>query len=961
MPRSDLLREIKQLGGDSTDLDLLDEVLSDDERDQAGSGLKPNVVVCDEASLMKDLGRFISSELSDLQSIGLEAIGLDSDEDESPANESPANESPANESPANDENDANDNEELISATYGAKDESDIKMMVTDILNGNEPDDKLHKSLLVEPGARWWLNELPSVTQPTKQNVKLVAAKFKAASDLWTEECAKFSRYRLTIKSNADKEFISTVLKSGTVTDKVSALTLLIQESPVHQFAMLKDQLMAMARKKSRRETLLAVDSIKDLLVSSILPDRKLKYFVDQPVLAKDVSFSHLILWAFEDALKKLYFEFIQLLEELLKDPVLHFKNKILACISELLIAKPEEEQNLLTLLVNKMGDLDNKIASKAAHLLSQVLIQHSAMKAVVVKEVERLLFRPNIGERAQYYAVTFLNQIILTRAERDIEVANCLIAIYFRLFGIKQSASKPGDGSKKKDDVTVDGNDVNSKMMAALLTGVNRAFPFSKVDESVFEAHLDSIFRIMHVGSFNTSVQALSLIFQVQTAHEMVSDRFYRALYAIILDRRLFASSKQSMYLNLLFKALKSDASLKRVRSFIKRIVQSCSLTQVPLVCGYLYLLGELARHRPGLWTLVSQPEEIEDDGAKVYDGRKRDPLFTNADQVCLWELNQFALHFHPTVSLYAKTLLSGNPIAVPSEAKNYDPLQNHTLTRFLDRFVFKTPKKVKTPYHGDSLMQPRVLQTRHTDMLLAGGRKKRSVVFEDKENADAKPVLLDDAPVTQMSWDKMSEQTVVPDEKFFYAFFNKKGGSAETKVDTIRDSDVDSDQDLDDDEVWDAMRKSAGFPNGGDGEDDSGDDVDDTLLDELDNIEYSDDEEKDEIESDGEEDMFSKAVIDDEDDLDATDDEDMQDKNEDQDTEMQKDQDKKKKRLRLRDRMAQTAESLGYKGDFFATSGINDFASSTDFAHLLNNDDDEDGLKRKRHSKVNGSNKRRK
>ena len=62
-----------------------------------------------------------------------------------------------------------------------------------------------------------------------------------------------------------------------MTDKVSALTLLIQESPVHNLNyFLQHLLQGMAKKKSRREAILAVDSIKDLLLNNMLPDRKLK-------------------------------------------------------------------------------------------------------------------------------------------------------------------------------------------------------------------------------------------------------------------------------------------------------------------------------------------------------------------------------------------------------------------------------------------------------------------------------------------------------------------------------------------------------------------------------------------------------------------------------------------------------------------------------------------------------------
>jgi hypothetical protein len=99
---------------------------------------------------------------------------------------------------------------------------------------------------------------------------------------------------------------------------------------------------------------------------------------------------------------------------MLKDTLPFVKSKALSCIFDLLTEKPEQEQNLLALLVNKLGDLDRKIASKACYLLGQVLVKHPNMCFVVVKEVERLVRRVGVSPRARYYAITFLNQIVLT-------------------------------------------------------------------------------------------------------------------------------------------------------------------------------------------------------------------------------------------------------------------------------------------------------------------------------------------------------------------------------------------------------------------------------------------------------------------------------------------------------------------------------------------------------------------
>ena len=73
-----------------------------------------------------------------------------------------------------------------------------------------------------------------------------------------------------------------------------------------------------------------------------------------------------------------------------------------------------QEGKLLSGLVNKLGDPSRKIASKAGYLLSSLLQEHPAMKVVVVAEVQRFMFRQGLQERARYYGVVFLNQMVLS-------------------------------------------------------------------------------------------------------------------------------------------------------------------------------------------------------------------------------------------------------------------------------------------------------------------------------------------------------------------------------------------------------------------------------------------------------------------------------------------------------------------------------------------------------------------
>ena len=48
------------------------------------------------------------------------------------------------------------------------------------------------------------------------------------------------------------------------------------------------------------------------------------------------------------------------------------------------------------------------------------------MKVVVAREVERFLFRPGLQERARYYGVIFLNQMPLSHAASQGDLAGCL-------------------------------------------------------------------------------------------------------------------------------------------------------------------------------------------------------------------------------------------------------------------------------------------------------------------------------------------------------------------------------------------------------------------------------------------------------------------------------------------------------------------------------------------------------
>ncbi|AWP20443.1 putative CCAAT/enhancer-binding protein zeta-like [Scophthalmus maximus] len=664
-------------------------------------------------------------------------------------------------------------------------------------------------LLIKPGGKWFGLEYTAEGSAAPQDPHLVAQYKTLAQRLFEAEVALYKSKKV-LQKGANSNWMKTVVSSGVLADRMAAMTVLIQDAPVHTVEHVEN-LVAMVKKKgSRRMGLMALDTLRELLLSDLLPEnRKLRPFAQHPFDQleekasgnRDARDRRLVLWYFEHQLKHHVAEFVAALDTVAHDTVAATKAKALATAHELLCGRPEQEKALLMQVVNKLGDPEYKTAAKASYLLETLLHKHPNMKAVVSCEVERLMFRPNVSAKAQYYAVCFLSQVILSHDEA--ELAAKLIAIYFSFFRACV---------KKKD--------IESKMLSALLSGVNRAYPYAGAGDEKVKEQLDTLFKVVHLVKFNTAVQALMLLFQVMDSQQTVSDRYYVALYRKLLDPGLSSSSRQSMFLNLLYKSLKADIVLRRVKAFVKRLLQVSAEQNASFACGALFLVSEVMKAKPGLKLLLQDDgdgeeeefkdlaEEEEVDGEEEerfvdadkpqeaasaeaaagikpaaswvhhqnleggknmlqsYDALHRNPLFCGADHTTLWELQRLTLHFHPSVSLFAKTILEGGFVLYSG-----DPLQDFTLIRFLDRFVFRNPKQLKGK--------------QNTDTGVLGPRHRLPVNF---------------LPVNCDEFLSKEESQIPVDEIFFHRFFKKRQQEKQVRR-PRRDGDNESVEDVDDDE----------------------------------------------------------------------------------------------------------------------------------------------------------------
>ncbi|KAL6644210.1 hypothetical protein ACP70R_015818 [Stipagrostis hirtigluma subsp. patula] len=466
---------------------------------------------------------------------------------------------------------------------------------------------------------------------------------------------QYSReYDMVKRGSGDLKLLEISAKSGTSADKVSAFTCFVEDNPIANMRALDSLLGMVTSKVGKRYAFTGFDALKELFLTRLLPDRKLKSLIQRPLDSlpetKDGN-SLLLFWHWEDCLKQRYEKFVMSLEDALKDMLPNLKDKAMKTVFILLKSKSEQERRLLTALVNKLGDPERRAASSAAYLLTCLLAAHPNMKMVVIDEVDSFLFRPHVGLRAKYQAVNFLSQILLTYKGDGPKIAKRLVDVYIALFKVLMSCprdtkgdshskhgKKVGENGKQKgkkdkvndsnprgnhdtDPTTGSDLEMDSRILSALLTGVNRALPYvasSEVDDIV-EVQTPILFRLVHSENFNVGVQALMLLYQISTKNQIASDRFYRALYAKLLSPAAVTSSKPELFLGLLVKAMKNDVMLKRVAAFSKRLLQVALHRPPQYACGCLFILSEVLKAKPPLWAIVLQSESV-DDGVEHFD-----------------------------------------------------------------------------------------------------------------------------------------------------------------------------------------------------------------------------------------------------------------------------------------------------------------------------------------------------
>lgn len=352
-----------------------------------------------------------------------------------------------------------------------------------------------------------------------------------------------------------------------------------------------------------------IDIICEMFTSAIMPsDRKL-YSLQQrgaafrklkadTKLEKSYKEKVYLYWHFESELKDRYHTFLQNLDSALKSGQDIHKNQGIVCAAKLLSHGPEKEQMILSTLINKMGDPQPKVAAKAQYQLTEVCHQHPNMCEVMIAETDRFLFRPNLSERAQHVALTFLSEISTICGPK---ACRRLIQLCFLFFKI-----------------LVDKGLVNNKTMQAILRCLRRAV--SNVEQKEGDREIISkdlqniIYRLIYFADIQISIQALGLLLQVFVTPEQTmnsnKDRFYTALYRKMIDIRIASMTQRwtAQYLYIVHRAIALDPDVVRAKAFIKRLLQIGLYMPSPAACGVLVIVSKILMERPQIAVVVKTP-----------------------------------------------------------------------------------------------------------------------------------------------------------------------------------------------------------------------------------------------------------------------------------------------------------------------------------------------------------------
>ena len=303
-----------------------------------------------------------------------------------------------------------------------------------------------------------------------------------------------------------------------------ALSLIVKKDPESSLEYVRS-LIKQSYKKDRKQAFIAIDTLQELFSKILLPaDRKLKTFsqliTENQSENSTFSDSELCSFYYENMLRGIYMEYVDFLGKCTNDSLDYFKKLAISIVADCLMERPEREETLLSILINKLGDPTHEIAKHTIQNILKILRKHGNMTAVFTGEIQQYVER--VQNKSLYFYISCLNKIVFY--EDDPEYISDILKLYFSQF---KRLSRGHETNHKNEILTL------------ILRGINNIA--SNLDPGTLETTFHSIteeigilFTLTNSESFKVKIESLKLIFQFIKVEASLNDKFYTTLYKVV-------------------------------------------------------------------------------------------------------------------------------------------------------------------------------------------------------------------------------------------------------------------------------------------------------------------------------------------------------------------------------------------------------------------------------------------
>ncbi|PPS15049.1 hypothetical protein GOBAR_AA05528 [Gossypium barbadense] len=508
-------------------------------------------------------------------------------------------------------------------------------------------------------------------------------------------------YELSKGKSGDMKMVLASQRSGTAADKVSAFSFVVADNPVANLKSLDGLLGLVTSKVGKRYAFTGFEALKELFISKLLPDRKLKTLIQRPVdelpETKD-GYSLLLFWYWEDCLKQSLPALVNNRRCEKKLTALSVQNDHVCTAKEqtrartqasifaskqnnditdmnhgsctcgrcedfryerFVVALEEASRDMLPALKDKalkLGDPQNKGASNADYYLSNLLSDHPNMK------VHSKNF--NVGVQA----------LMLLDKISSKNQAEMFIGLLLRAMKSDVNLKRVSAFSKRILQVALQQPPQYACGCLFLISEVLKARPqlwnMMLQNESVDE-DLEHFEDIVEETASEPSLASK----KEENNHDICGGEAANSDSYSSEDEGVLPSSYSD-----------DDISEDEKELFIRETPKDQHHQEPKIISNQNALTSPKSTAKPFF--------------PGGYDPRHREPSYSNADRASWWELMVLSTHVHPSVATMAATLLSGANIVY-----NGNPLNDLSLTAFLDKFMEKKPKA--SSWHGGSQIEP--------------------------------------------------------------------------------------------------------------------------------------------------------------------------------------------------------------------------------------------------------------